>query len=193
MPYTRCMTKKCSACGVEFPATAEHFYSRGKKSLHSKCKTCYNKYQAEKQKSPEYREKRAERLAAQRDRINERQRKYYQKNKDWLKDWYNEYHRNRPDEALAKLHRRRARKYGNGVEKYTRSDVIEKYGSDCHICGDPINLSVSGRPGWQKGWERGLHIDHVVSVANGGPDILDNVKPSHAKCNMDKGQEHTNG
>ena len=180
-------TKKCSVCGNQLPATTEHFYVRKKDALHSKCKICYNKYQSEKHKSPEYKEKRAARLATQRNQINKRQREYYQKNKIWLKDWYNDYHNSRPDEALAKIHRRRARRLGNGYEKYTRQQVLDIYGTDCHICGKAINLSVSGKPGYEKDWEQGLNLDHVISLADGGPDSLDNVRPSHARCNIDKG------
>jgi 5-methylcytosine-specific restriction endonuclease McrA len=36
-------------------------------------------------------------------------------------------------------------------------------------------------------WQNGLHIDHVIPIAKGGADILDNLKPSHAICNISKG------
>ena len=35
-------------------------------------------------------------------------------------------------------------------------------------------------------WENGLHIDHVIDIQYGGADSLDNVKPTHALCNINK-------
>ena len=75
---------------------------------------------------------------------------------------------------------------GNTHEPYTVAQVLERHGTDCHICREPVDLTVSGRPGYQSGWERGLQLDHVVALVNGGPDTLDNVLPSHAICNMRK-------
>lgn len=38
----------------------------------------------------------------------------------------------------------------------------------------------------EPGWEDGLHLDHVVPLSKGGPDLITNVKPSHARCNLAK-------
>lgn len=174
--------KKCSVCGEYKIATTEFFYRR-KNSLHSKCKICYNLYQAEKAKTPEYYAKRRARLLAQNEHIRERQRKYWAKNAEKLRAYHSAYDRNRPDKALARVHRRRARKLNNGIEPYTRKDVLETYGSVCMICNLPIDLSVSGKPG-SIGWEMGLHIDHIVPISKGGSDSLDNVRPTHGRCNL---------
>jgi len=37
-----------------------------------------------------------------------------------------------------------------------------------------------------EGWERGLHLDHVIDIQFGGADAIDNVKPAHALCNLKK-------
>ena len=78
---------------------------------------------------------------------------------------------------------RRARKSDNGRSDYTVEDVILTYGSDCYLCGEAINMSVSGKAG-RPGWRTGLHIDHAIPVNRGGPDSLDNVRPSHGLCNL---------
>lgn len=186
MPYTYGMDslKKCLVCGGESPATTEHFYKH-RDGLHGKCKSCYNKYQAEKRSSPEYKEKRSKRLSSQREQINTRQRAYYSKNKEKWNEYYKAWDKAHPDQALARVHRRRARKLMNGTEPYTRTDVLEKYGSTCYICNEEIDLTVSGKVG-SNGWERGLHLEHVVSLEDGGPDTLENVLPSHGKCNLNK-------
>lgn len=173
--------RECSMCGGIFPATTEYFY-RHRTSLHRKCRVCYNKYQAEKRSTPKAKKRRAERLASQREQINARQRAYYAANREKWNEYYKAWDKKNPDKALARVHRRRARMLGNGAEPYTREDVLKTYGTDCHICGDPIDLSVSGKVG-TPGWERGLHLDHVVPLEDGGPDTLANVKPSHGGCN----------
>lgn len=35
-------------------------------------------------------------------------------------------------------------------------------------------------------WQNGLHIDHVIPIAKGGADMLVNVRPAHAMCNVRK-------
>jgi 5-methylcytosine-specific restriction endonuclease McrA len=39
---------------------------------------------------------------------------------------------------------------------------------------------------------KNLHIDHVIPISKGGTDTLDNVRPSHAKCNLSKGNKIEN-
>lgn len=83
--------------------------------------------------------------------------------------------------------RRRALKRGNGQEKYTEQEVLYLWGTDCHICSGPIDLTAPrSQATKQPGWEAGLHFDHVVPISKGGSDTLDNVKPAHAKCNLKK-------
>jgi 5-methylcytosine-specific restriction endonuclease McrA len=73
----------------------------------------------------------------------------------------------------------------NGFEYYNTQDVLDRWGYDCHICKAPINFSAPRQCG-EPGWEEGLHLDHVIPLAKGGPDTVENVKPAHAKCNTDK-------
>jgi hypothetical protein len=115
-----------------------------------------------------------------------RVKKWAEDNKEKLKLQRKNRYQNNKERALSHVHKRRARKFGNGTEPYTRTEMLEVYGSDCYLCGLPIDLSVSGKIG-SVGWENGLHIEHVISLASGGPDMLENVRPSHGKCNLNKG------
>jgi hypothetical protein len=79
--------------------------------------------------------------------------------------------------------KRRASKKGNETSPYTLEQVFEKWGRDCYICTLSIDYDAPRSPG-AEGWERSLHLDHVIPIVYGGADSLDNVKPSHGKCNL---------
>jgi 5-methylcytosine-specific restriction endonuclease McrA len=97
-----------------------------------------------------------------------------------------EYYKNNKDKNVAKFARRRARLKGNGISPYTLEQILEKYGAVCYLCEVVIDLNAP-RSARQKGWEYGLHLDHVIPISKGGPDCLDNVAPTHAICNLSKG------
>lgn len=105
-----------------------------------------------------------------RDKRNEYGRKYVQENK--------EYYRN-------KCRRRRAQKRNNGFEPYTEEQLFSLYGTICYLCSNKIDLAAPRQVG-KVGWEQGLHIDHVIPISKGGSDTLDNVRPTHALCNLSK-------
>lgn len=81
--------------------------------------------------------------------------------------------------------RRYAKNYDMERDFFSVNTVLQTYGTDCHLCGYPIDLNaprLAGRPGW----ELSLHIDHVVPMSKGGHDALENVRPAHGKCNVVK-------
>ena len=82
--------------------------------------------------------------------------------------------------------KKRAKQANVYREPYTEKEVLDLYGIICHICSIEIDLNATRFCG-KEGWEMGLHIDHVIPLSKGGPDILENVRPSHAICNMRKG------
>jgi 5-methylcytosine-specific restriction endonuclease McrA len=134
-------------------------------------------------------------------KTKERKRLYYLKNKERIRKQQQEYQRNNrdrnarlqrgfrqrhPDKNPAYARLRRALMRGNKVEKYSIEKVLEMYGTDCHLCGKPIDLKAprfQGRPGWR----HGLQIDHIVPISKGGSDTIDNVRPVHGFCNLSKG------
>jgi 5-methylcytosine-specific restriction endonuclease McrA len=67
--------------------------------------------------------------------------------------------------------------------------MIDAYGLLCNICKEPINF-VAPRKVGKLGWERGLHIDHVVPLSKGGSDTLANIRPTHGLCNLQKSNSH---
>lgn len=71
-------------------------------------------------------------------------------------------------------HRDRAAARGVPHRPYTEADVWAKTGGRCHLCGRALD-----RGAW--------HLDHVLPLARGGPDVLANVAPACPPCNMAKG------
>ena len=111
----------------------------------------------------------------------------YQSNKDIVRQYQQQYFKTEEGkEAIRRgARKRRARKKNTPASPYTENQVLEIYGNTCHLCGTEIDLLAprqTGKPGWQKG----LHIEHVIGIAMGGEDTIHNVKPSHAICNLSK-------
>lgn len=100
---------------------------------------------------------------------------------NYKKEWYLK----NPGNSAVYARRRRASIAGNGFSKYSEAEVLEKYGNFCHLCQMPIGMELNRKVG-SEGWQQSLHIDHVVPISRGGEDSLENVRPSHAICNLIK-------
>jgi hypothetical protein len=156
-------TKACTSCSKEYPNNLDYFYKEklAIDGLRSKCKECHNGQTLESYyKNPEL--------------YKTRKKAWRSNNKDASRK-INRKHSNK----------RRALKLDNGYEEYTEEQVLELYGINCNICSLPIDLNAQRQVG-KPGWENGLHIDHVVPISKGGPDMLSNVRPTHGLCNIIK-------
>ena len=123
--------------------------------------------------------------ADNREHLMEYATSYAVENKERLREVKREYSKKHPEIDRSKNRRRRALKKENGFGKYNESDVLSLYGTDCYICNEPIDLTATRKCG-DLGWEKGLHIEHYIDIALGGPDTLENVRPSHGMCNLTK-------
>ena len=85
-------------------------------------------------------------------------------------------------------HRHRARERDLEYEMYTEAQVIETYGTDCFICKEPIDMTLDRRIG-NPDYKLSFQCDHWVPISKGGTDTLDNIRPTHAKCNTAKGSK----
>ena len=75
---------------------------------------------------------------------------------------------------------RRARKRGACCVPYSKKDIYKKCGWFCGICGKPIN------PLLKHPHQESLSIDHIVPLARGGADSIENVQFAHLICNSVK-------
>lgn len=96
------------------------------------------------------------------------------------------WHKINSEASRAASNRRRARIANASVGKpFTSEDVLNMWGTKCHICDSEIDLNAPRTQG-VVGWELGLHEDHVIPLSAGGDHCLENVKPAHAVCNLKK-------
>lgn len=149
--------KKCSRCKIEKSLDYYHADRRSPLGKKPHCIDC------ERIAALEYRSK-------NRAKLLENKRLYYSVNKE---------------KRRLGNHRRKAQKLNNGHSSYLESEVIELHGTMCHICSKEIDMTAPRRSG-APGWEMGLQIDHVISLASGGSDSIENVKPAHGICNLKK-------
>lgn len=74
----------------------------------------------------------------------------------------------------------------NWRQRLYRLLVERDGGTDCYLCGEPIDLTIRSGP---KGSRRGPSIDHVYPRSRGGGDELENLRLAHWGCNRDKWTE----
>ena len=114
------------------------------------------------------------------------------RSKNWIEyrkrnpDYKKNYHKDNPEQSRQHARRRRARLRGVESQSYTESEVLDLYGFSCHLCGDLIDLDAPRMQG-KDGWEKGLHLDHLIPISAGGTNTIENIRPAHALCNLRKG------
>ena len=80
-------------------------------------------------------------------------------------------------------YRRKARKRAAFVDDVKWSEVMERGGWACHLCGGKIPKA--------RKWPDPLFgtVDHVLPLAKGGEHSYANCKPAHLSCNCSKGDK----
>jgi 5-methylcytosine-specific restriction endonuclease McrA len=176
--------KTCKVCGESKPYADFGKEPRVADGLQARCKSCKN--EANKNWSKANPDK--ARLSVANWRINnpdkaiEYQNRYKADKREYTRQWYQE----NKDKYRGYLRARRAKIRLNDFVKYSEKEVLDTYGTSCHLCGIAIDMSAPRATG-KAGWEMGLQIDHIIPIARGGADKLENVKPAHGLCNIKKG------
>ena len=175
-PNKKC---RCENCRAYKKIESRDYYDRNKNKVLTRSRNWFN--------NNKERHRRVVREYSEnnKDRIRQKQKEWKENNKEKHKQIMSDWKKNNRDKVRLQNHRRKARRLNNRYETYTEQQVLETYGTDCHLCKTPINLDAPRKCGIP-GWEDGLHLEHVVDLALGGSDTLDNVKPAHALCNLKK-------
>lgn len=131
-------------------------------------------------------ERRKELDAKERDNGGrERTHKWVEENKERKRELDKNYRENPENkERITSSKRKRAAiKKGCISEPYTEAEVLSKVPNNCcYLCGLLIDIDAN-----RKDDPLSLSIEHIIALINGGPDIIDNVMPSHRTCNSSKG------
>ena len=196
--------RTCPTCGQSKPFSEWAKNKSKHDGLGSLCKKCHAaKAAAWRKENPEEQKRRSrEQFAKSRERENARRKKrywdnwaleresrraYYEKTAEQQRQTSREWRKRNPEKLASMNRNSRARRKNVYTERYTKDEVLAKWGTECHICGEPIDLSAPRYNGLE-GWERGLQLDHVIPLINGGEDTIRNVKPAHGLCNLKKGK-----
>jgi DNA-nicking Smr family endonuclease len=174
-----------TSCGTR---TGYNKHLKLKEPACADCKKAQNEYSKQYQKNNPDKRLRYSRnyRKANAESVREYNRRFYLSNREHLLAQCKEYYRNNKQQSFAKARRRKAKLASLRYEPYTVEQIIELYGNVCHICKEEIDLALPRSTG-KPGWEKGLHLEHVIPISKGGTDTVDNVKPSHAICNLLKG------
>lgn len=86
------------------------------------------------------------------------------------------------DRRRANWHKRRALLKGATVATpFSLEDVISRGGTDCGLCGNPVDLGRIYPDPLSKS------LDHVIPLSRGGAHSVENCQLAHLRCNVSKG------
>lgn len=179
---TLIQTKVCSRPACESagrPQPIENFYlvSSSGAARRAACKECC--LTTNKKTSKIHYEKNA-------DAIRASQREYMRGRKEQNKEQSARWRKNNPDKVTANTRRRKARIRGSLAEPYDPIQIFERDSWTCGICRRGIDLLLR----WPDPMSRS--IDHILPISMGGADVANNVRASHLRCNVLRGNG-TNG
>ena len=85
------------------------------------------------------------------------------------------YYQNNTEVFRKGWRKRRALEKQTLTEPYTRQQIIQIYGDNCYLCNKPI--------------DNDYHLDHIIPISKGGTDLIENIRPTHPLCNLQKGDK----
>lgn len=86
-----------------------------------------------------------------------------------------------PEQRRGWYRRRKARLLGNGWVPYRGRAIYERDGWACHVCLRRVDPSRTYPDSLS------ATIDHLIPLAEGGPDTPENVRLAHLCCNKRRG------
>lgn len=170
----------CSTCGHVKPVSEFVANASKKDGIDAKCKTCASQLTLAWQKDNPERKLELTRqwYAKHREAARERARSYYAEHMEERKEYNRRWARENLEAMQEKGRRRRARKAGadvGDVPADVRDILYERQEGRCVYCGLPLSEGD------------GIHLDHVVPLAQGGAHSMENLVLACAPCNLSKG------
>lgn len=174
--------KKCTKCGLEYPATTEYFNKnkRTKDGFTGWCRTCRKKYRKEHQKEIQnYRKKWYKTHKKEELEYNKNYKpNWYQKNKEKIAQQTKKYRQTNAYKIKALVHRRRTLEL---VAKgfHTAEDIEEIWELQrgrCLYCRISLVNKIA----------KEIHLDHFIPLTRGGSNCRSNLAFACDKCNHSK-------
>lgn len=154
--------KRCPKCKTEKQLTEFGNDRTRPDGLSGHCKACCCAYQSK------YR-------YDNKEMISEERASYYRKNRKSVLRRMQHWQQDNPEKVRLIQQRRRSMKAGlfddDSITPESVDAVFSIFNNRCAYCGK----------------EAGLHRDHVVPIAAGGPHIIENIVPACHSCNASKG------
>jgi hypothetical protein len=169
--------KTCNRCGQDKPLADFYKHAEGKLGRRPECKVCFlaigkarrdanvdaaRAYDRERYGRESERRKATARAYywANREAVAEQKKGYYEANRERFAAWT----------ATNKARRRNVER-----QHYTRREIYDRDGGRCRLC----NIALPYGP-------NAFHLDHIVPIVLGGPDIPANVQLACQPCNRSK-------
>ena len=177
--------KKCGKCNEILKLYLFNKNSANKLCATGNCKQCQKDAAKKSYKKTKKKRNYKKYYEENKDIKREAARRYYAENKERITERHKEYRNAEAGKkAMAKAHKKRNElKKANAGIPYTRemiihrdSEFIQREKPVCWICGQEIQ-DISGAS---------LHLDHIVSINNGGLDCFSNIACTHKECNLRK-------
>lgn len=126
----------------------------------------------------------SERIEARRENHRARSAEYRQRNPDLCNDRIRAWKKANPDKSSEYLNRRRAQKRGNGArERFTRTEIGDRDGWACGICGLPVDKTLRFPD------QQSPSLDHIIPLSLGGEHTRANSRIAHWICNVRRGAD----
>lgn len=173
--------KYCSTCKKYVPIVQFSSRKASADGLAYSCKPCERKTAKESYERKKKKKEQQKYYQEHKDTYIDRQKKRYEENSEEIlakqKEWRQSDKGRKLVNKATKRRRDRIKDQTPEGAKYCRQDVIDRDTVNgvciCQICGKPIT-DLNGD----------LQIDHIVGIAAGGADTLDNVRCTHKLCNL---------
>lgn len=122
----------------------------------------------------------AEYYQKDRDQQRAKRRRYYVENSASAKERTRVWNKENPDKRSDNLQKRRAVVKGANLTPVKRSEIFQRDGWVCGLCGLPVD------PELRYPHPRSKSLDHIIPLSKGGDHGPHNVQLAHLHCNLRK-------
>ena len=189
--------KRCPDCGIEFPATAEHFHARRGDKLNTYCKRCASA--RAKAHHAANRDNKLALMTVYRDAHRDELREYYRNRDKAKKSESDKSYRARNSEAIRKKskehYERNKQSFIDRARRWARLNPVKArlhHQAQSHkrrgVAPDNTAIEymhiLSSDPGCVCGGVSDkMEIDHIVPISSGGTGDWNNLTSACRKCN----------